>query len=203
MIEPGLWDMIMRLRSRGISDTRLIAGLETVPRSRFVPEPLRARAYDETALPIACGQSLLPPLASAQMAQVLGAQAEHKVLLVGLGSGWLAGVIARSVRRVYAVDRYQQLVREADANLERAGAGGVVTRWSDGRYGWKGQAPFDRILLTCAVKTVPKGLLAQLAPDGVLVGVVGGQLSRVEGGEVRTLFPLDLPPIEPGKSAVL
>ena len=203
MIEPGLWDTIMRLRSRGISDTRIIAAMETAPRSRFVPDALRGRAYDEGPLPIPCGQSMLSPLATAQMAQLLDVRDSHKVLLVGLGSGYLAALLAPLAKRVYAVDRYRELVRFADGNLERAGVSGVVSRWGDGRFGWRGQAPFDRIVVACGLASPPKALMGQVAEGGMLLASVAGTLRKCAGGEWTDILPLALPPVEVGKSAAL
>ena len=203
MIEPGLWDTVMRLRSRGISDTRIIAAIERAPRSRFVPDALRARAYHESPLPIPCGQAMLSPLATAQLAQLLDVRDTDKALLVGLGSGYLAALLAPLARRVYAVDRYRELVRFADGNLARAGVAGVVTRHGDGRLGWRGQAPFDRIVVACGLLSPPKALMSQLADGGRLLASLGGTLSHYDGTVWTPVFPLALPPVEPGRSAAL
>ena len=203
MIEPGLWDMVMRLRSRGISDARVIEAFELAPRSRFVTEPQREAAYDELRLPLPCGQEMLPPLLAAQMLQVADVRPGQKLLLVGLGSGQLAGLAAKMGARVFAVERYAGLLAHAERNLARAGIDSVTSRWGDGRLGWPSQAPFDRIFLTASATKPPKALLNQLAPDGRLVGIIDGQLSSMGQGDATVFFPATTTPLEPGKSASL
>ena len=106
MIEPGLFDMIMRLRSSGISDTNVLRAMEIIPRSAFVPVDLTMQSYDEGPLPIECGQSLSAPMTAAIMCQVLDVRPEHKVLHVGAGSGYATAILAKLCTRVYAVERY-------------------------------------------------------------------------------------------------
>ncbi len=206
MIEPGLFDMIMRLRSSGISDTRVLRAMETVRRSDFVPSGLRAQAYDACALPIACGQTLPPPLSIAIMLQTLDVQPTHKVLHIGTGSGYTSAVLAKLCLRVYGVERYRTLVEEAEAAI-RPLMHNVVLRQGDGRLGWKGQAPFDRILVSASVRVLPVALQEQLKPNGLIVGVVGDTLikssfSRRKLRETKIL-PLSLSALEPGKSKTM
>lgn len=196
--------MIMALRSRGISDNAVLRAMELVDRKHFVQKAHWGEAYDERALPIACGQSLTSPMTTALMCQVLGAGREHKLLEIGLGSGYQAAVLSHIVTRVYAVDRYKTLLQEAEARFDKMGIVNVVTRHGDGRYGWKGQAPFDRIILGCGVKSVPKALQDQLTPGGRLVAVVDGTLMRFDKARTKLtgqeVMPLTLDMLETGKS---
>lgn len=207
MIDPGLMDMIMRLRSRGISDNQVLRAMEMVPRKYFVSDNLWDKAYEDQALPISCGQTLSPTLTIAMMSQALEIKDGHKLLEIGTGSGYHAAILSKMVTRVYSIERYHQLLAEAEDRFAKLGIVNIVTRHGDGRYGWKGQAPFDRIIVTCGVKTVPKSLLDQLAADGTMVAVVKGQLTRLSKGrtkiEEQVILPLDLPTIEAGKSKVL
>jgi len=207
VIDPHLIDMIMRLRSRGISDNPLLKALELSPRKYFVETDWITRAYDEQSLPISCGQSISPPLTVALMSQMLLAGPDHKLLEIGTGSGYHTAILARMVARVFSVERYKQLITEAEDRLDRLGITNHVIRHGDGRYGWKGQAPFDRIIATCALKSEPQKLLDQLSPGGVLVCVLDEYLMRFtkgEGGFNREqLFPLSLPMVEIGKSKSL
>jgi len=143
----------------------------------------------------------------ALMCQVLGAQKDHKLLEGGLGSGYQAAILSHIVTRVYAVERYTTLIKSAEKTFDKFGIVNVVTRHGDGRYGWKGQAPFDRIILGCAVKSVPKGLLDQLAPGGRLVAVIGDSLTVFDKARTkitaREIVPLTLDMIETGKSHTL
>ncbi len=199
--------MIMRLRGRGISDNAVLKAMELSPRKHFVGESLFEAAYDEQSLPTSCGQTVSPPLTIALMTQMLELTPEHKLLEIGCGSGYHTAILSKIVKRVYSVERYKQLIREAEARFKTLGITNHVIRHGDGRYGWGGQAPFDRIILTCALRAEPAMLIDQLAPNGKLVAVVDDQLTRYSKARkkvtVETLFPLQVPMIEAGKSKVL
>ena len=205
-IEPGLYDMIMRLRGRGISDTNILRAMEMVPRSAFVLQNHFSEAYDEKDLPIACGQSIPAPLTIGMLCQTLDVKADHKVLQVGTGSGYTAAILSHLCTRVYSIERYQTLVQSAEAALNKH-APNVVPKFGDGRYGWKGQAPFDRILITASVQKIPKSLLDQLKPDGRMVAVIKDTLTAVhkdgDNAVETAILPLQLPPMEPGKAQAL
>ena len=207
MIDPGLIDMIMRIRGRGISDNAVLRAMELVARKHFVAKKHWDVAYEEQSLPTSCGQSLSPPLTIALMTQMLELNPAHKLLEIGTGSGYHTAILSKIVKRVYSVERYKQLIREAEARFQSLGITNHVIRHGDGRYGWGGQAPFDRIILTCALRTEPAMLIDQLAPKGMLVAVVDGQLKRYSKARkkvtVETLFPLSIPMIEAGKSKAL
>ena len=207
MIDPGLIDMIMRIRGRGISDNAVLRAMELVARKHFVAKKHWDVAYEEQSLPTSCGQSLSPPLTIALMTQMLELNPAHKLLEIGTGSGYHTAILSKIVKRVYSVERYKQLIREAEARFQSLGITNHVIRHGDGRYGWGGQAPFDRIILTCALRAEPAMLIDQLAPKGMLVAVVDGQLTRYSKARkkvtVETLFPLSIPIIEAGKSKAL
>ena len=207
MIDPGLIDMIMRIRGRGISDNAVLRAMELVARKHFVAKKHWDVAYEEQSLPTFCGQSLSPPLTIALMTQMLELNPAHKLLEIGTGSGYHTAILSKIVKRVYSVERYKQLIREAEGRFHKLGITNHVIRHGDGRYGWGGQAPFDRIILTCALRAEPAMLIDQLAPKGMLVAVVDGQLTRYSKARkkvtVETLFPLSIPMIEAGKSKAL
>lgn len=199
--------MIMALRRSSVSDTNVLRAMESVPRRHFVPDRLWDKAYDEKALPIACGQSISSPLTVARLTQLIDPRRDHKLLEIGTGSGYHAAVLSKMVTRVYSMERYHQLLAEAEARFAKVGINNVVTRHGDGRYGWKGQAPFDRILITAEVKTIPKALKDQLKPGGMIAAVSKGEMIRVtkteDGFKTEKIYPMSLPPIETGKSKVL
>lgn len=205
--DPRLVDMIMRLRSRGISDAQTLRAMEELPRKRYLPVELHEQAYEDLSLPIACGQTMSPPLTTALLVQMLALTDRSKVLEIGSGSGWMSGLMAQRARRVYAVERYVGLVSGAERTHQQMGVHNIVIRHGDGRYGWPGQAPFDRIVMGCAVRAVPEKVLDQLAPNGRLVAVVDGRLTLLERARKHVtetdLMPLDLPMIEAGKSKTL
>ena len=199
--------MIMRLRGRGISDNAVLRAIELVPRKHFVSKNYWDVAYEEQSLPTSCGQSLSPPLTIALMTQMLELTPEHKLLEIGIGSGYQTAILSKIVKRVYSVERYKLLISEAEERFKRLGVTNHVIRHGDGRYGWGGQAPFDRIILTCGLRAEPAMLIDQLAPGGKLVAVVDDQLTRYSKARkkvtVETLFPLQIPMIEAGKSKSL
>ncbi len=205
-IEPGLFDMIMRLRGSGISDSNVLRAMELVKRSAFVPDNLIPQSYDERALPIPCGQTIPAPLNIAIMCQSLDVKPSHKVLLIGIGSGYTSAVLAKMCRRVYAVDRYRTLVEYAEKRLLKQTVK-VVVRHGDGRLGWRGQAPFDRILVCASVRVVPDSLQNQLAPEGLILAVVDGMLVRSELVNTKLvdtpILAMDLPVMEAGKAKSL
>ena len=207
VFDPKLVDFVMALRSRGISDAATLRAIEQVPRRYFAPDGQAERAYSEHALPLPCGQAMNAPQTTALMIQLLAPRLTDKVLQVGVGSGWSAAVMSRMCRRVYGVERYVGLVRDADARLRRAEIYNVELRHGDGRYGWPGQAPFTRILLSCAVRALPQKVVDQLAPNSRLVAVVDGTLTVVDKARKHLteteIMPLTLPMIEAGKSKTL
>lgn len=202
-IEPGLFDMIMRLRGCGISDSNVLRAMELVKRSAYVPDDLVPESYDERPLPLPCGQTLPAPLDIAIMCQSLDVKPSHKVLVIGTASGYTAAVLAKMCKRVYGVERYKTLVEYAEARLQKQMAK-VVIRHGDGRLGWRGQAPFDRILICTSVRVIPVALLTQLTPDGKIVTVVEGNLiGAARNGKKLAetiILPMELPALEAGKA---
>ena len=167
--------LVMDLRRAGISDTRLLAAMERVPRQLFVPESLRDQAYANTALPIGYGQTVSQPLVVALMTQALDVGPRSKVLEVGTGSGYQAAVLAHLCRRVYTVERQPELLKAAEARFARLRLHNITTRRGDGSKGWPEQAPFDRIIVTAAADAVPEGLAAELGVGGLMVLPVGNK----------------------------
>ncbi|KFI27153.1 protein-L-isoaspartate O-methyltransferase [Haematobacter massiliensis] len=177
MTEDDLSERKMRflftLRSRGVTDTRVLAAMEKIDRGSFVTGVFAERAYDDTPLPIACGQTISQPSIVGLMTQALEAGPRDKVLEVGTGSGYQAAILSQLVRRVYTIDRHRRLVRQAEATFQRLGLHNITAFTADGSYGLPEQAPFDRILVTAAAEDPPGPLLAQLREGGIMVLPVG------------------------------
>ena len=165
--------LILSLRSQGVSDPGVLAALEQTPRELFTPDLFMERAWEDSALPIACGQTISQPFIVGLMTQALTLEPRCRVLEIGTGSGYQTAVLSRLSRLVYTVERYRTLLGEAEQRFKALGLGNVITRFGDGAEGWPEQAPFDRILVTAAAPGEPKALLAQLKPSGVLVAPVG------------------------------
>jgi len=165
--------LIMELRRSGITDTRVLGAIERIPREEFMLPTFRDQAYENLALPIGHGQTISQPYVVAMMSQALDVQEKMKVLEVGTGSGYQAAVLSRLCRRLYTIERYEPLAKEAEQRLHRLRYSNVVFRIADGTKGWKEQAPFDRIIVTAASRDVPPALVEQLAPGGVMVVPIG------------------------------
>jgi uncharacterized protein len=164
-----------QIARRGVTDSRVLDALRKVPRERFVPPDQASRAYDDRALPIGRGQTISQPYVVAYMTEVLRVLPAHKVLEIGTGSGYQAAILGELAREVYSIEIVPELAARAGATLAALGYAHVRVRDGDGYAGWPEHAPFDRILVTAAVQTIPQPLIDQLAPGGVLVAPVGSQ----------------------------
>jgi protein-L-isoaspartate(D-aspartate) O-methyltransferase len=162
-------ELILGLRNQGIRDMKVLEAMERVPRDLFVAEPFQNRAWADTALPIACGQTISQPYVVAAMTQALDLNDRCKVLEIGTGSGYQTAVLAQLCRRVYTIERYRSLLKEAEARFAALKLTNVTSMAGDGSKGWPMQAPFDRIIVTAAAPELPQTLIEQLAVGGVMV----------------------------------
>ncbi|NEX47207.1 protein-L-isoaspartate(D-aspartate) O-methyltransferase [Pseudotabrizicola algicola] len=161
------------LRSRGVTDARVLTAMERVDRGLFVRGHFADRAYDDMPLPIACGQTISQPSVVGLMTQALNVQPRDTVLEIGTGSGYQAAILAQLGRRIYTVDRHRRLVREAQGVFQALGLVNITAFTADGSHGLPDQAPFDRIIVTAAAEDPPGPLLAQLKVGGIMVLPVG------------------------------
>jgi protein-L-isoaspartate(D-aspartate) O-methyltransferase len=161
------------LRSKGVTDPRVLTAMESIDRGAFMRGIFAARAYEDMPLPIACGQTISQPSVVGLMTQALNVRPRDTVLEVGTGSGYQAAILSLLARRVYTVDRHRRLVREAKAIFEAMDLNNITAFAADGSYGLPDQAPFDRILVTAAAEDPPGPLLAQLRIGGIMVVPVG------------------------------
>lgn len=158
-----------QLQARDVRDPRVLDAMRRVPRHRFVPEALRARAYDDGPLPIGRGQTISQPYVVAHMAEALRLSGRERVLEVGSGSGYAAAVLSLLAAEVHGIELEQELYERSLATLGALGYRNVHLRAGDGFRGWPEAAPFDAILVSCAVESVPPPLWEQLAEGGRLV----------------------------------
>lgn len=164
---------LFALRSKGVTDARVLAAMEEVDRGPFIRGLFAERAYEDMPLPIACGQTISQPSVVGLMTQALQVSPRDKVLEVGTGSGYQGAILSKLARRVYTVDRHARLVREAKAIFDDMGLPNIITMTADGSHGLPDQAPFDRILVTAAAEDPPGPLLEQLKIGGIMVVPVG------------------------------
>jgi protein-L-isoaspartate(D-aspartate) O-methyltransferase len=161
------------LRSKGVTDIRVLTAMERIDRGTFVKGLFADRAYEDMPLPISCGQTISQPSVVALMTQALAVTPRDKVLEVGTGSGYQAAILSQLARRVYTVDRHRRLVREAQELFLTLDLTNITAFAADGSFGMADQAPFDRIMVTAAAEDPPGPLLAQLKIGGIMVVPVG------------------------------
>jgi len=180
---PGPFDPVssrhlmvtQQLRARDIRDDRVLEAMRAVPRERFVPEALRARAYEDAALPIGSGQTISQPYMVAAICQALSLHGGEVVLDVGTGSGYQAAVLAELADEVHTIERVPELADGARRALAEAGYDRVHVHVGDGTLGVPDEAPFDAIAVAAAAPAIPESLYEQLAPFGRLVLPVGSR----------------------------
>lgn len=176
MTEPApetKMQFLFALRSKGVTDTRVLSAMEAIDRGPFVRGLFSERAYEDMPLPIACGQTISQPSVVGLMTQALEVSARDTVLEIGTGSGYQAAILSRLARRVYTVDRHPRLVREARSVFDVLSLPNITSMVADGSFGLPDQAPFDRIIVTAAAEDTPGPLLAQLKIGGIMVLPVG------------------------------
>ena len=164
-----------QIRQREVTDVRVLAAMETIPRERFVAPDARSQAYDDVPLAIGFGQTISQPYIVAYMSEVLDVHESHRVLEIGTGSAYQTAVLARLAREVWTIEIVPELAASATGLLRELGLSNVHVRLGDGRSGWPEQAPFDRIMATAAPDEIPAALIEQLAVGGRLVIPVGSQ----------------------------
>ena len=177
--DPRMIQLVMSLRGGGVTDAKVMGAIERTPRHLFVPQRFGDQAYDDRALPIDCGQTISQPLIVALMTQALKLDDRSKVLEIGTGSGYQAAVLARLARRVYSVERYRTLAKEAEQRFDAMRLSNIVTKIGDGTLGWPEQAPFDRIILTASAPQRPDAILDQLKDGGIAAAPVDRETKLV------------------------
>jgi len=195
-----------QLRARGITDARVLAAMQAVPRHRFVPSEIVDQAYQDRALPIGHGVTISQPYVVALMTELADVQPGERVLEIGTGSGYQAAVLAELGAEVYSIERIGALAERSDALLRSLGYA-VEVRHGDGYLGWPEHAPFAAILLTAAPPTLPPALAEQLAVGGKLVAPIDAEhgwqelvvIERTERGlEERRVTDVTFVPMLPG-----
>lgn len=179
---------ILSIRSKGVVDNNVLKALETVNREQFLKGLFAQRAYEDTPLPIDCGQTISQPSIVGLMTQALRITNRDKILEIGTGSGYQTAILSKLARRIYSVERFKPLYEEARAIFRKLQLNNITSVWSDGSQGVVEQQPFDRIIVTAAAEDPPPTLLNQLKIGGIMVIPVGQsdeiqKLIRVERTE--------------------
>lgn len=156
-----------------VTDKRILQAMRRVPRHMFVPEAVRAYAYNNSPLPIGYDQTISQPFIVASMTELLDLSGDEKVLEIGTGSGYQAAVLAELCDEVYTMEIIPELGHQAEELLNELGYKNIFVRIGNGYLGWPEKAPFDRIIVTCAPENIPLPLVDQLKPGGIIVIPVG------------------------------
>jgi protein-L-isoaspartate(D-aspartate) O-methyltransferase len=167
-----------QLRTRGISDPRVLGAMLHVPRDQFVPEAVREQAYEDHPLPIGEGQTISQPYIVAIMLESLQLTPHDKVLEIGTGSGYATALLAELAGQVFSIERHAALAGDAHKTLAALGYTNVKILTGDGSLGLPTAAPFDAILVSAAAPDVPTPLLSQLAEGGRMIIPVGREDSQ-------------------------
>jgi protein-L-isoaspartate(D-aspartate) O-methyltransferase len=162
-----------QLMARGVIDPRVINAFRSTPREMFVPEHLRAAAFEDGPLPLQCGQTISQPFIVALMTQLLRLKPTDSVLEIGTGSGYQTAILARLVRQVFSAELEPNLARHVQSRLDLLGITNVEMRVGDGTSGFRDRAPFDAILSAAAPLQIPDELIDQLGEGGRMVIPVG------------------------------
>jgi len=169
--------LIQRLEDQGISSQAVLDVIRMTPRHLFVDEALSHRAYEDTALPIGFAQTLSQPYVVARMTEALLSDGPlQRVLEIGTGSGYQTVVLSQLVAEVVSVERIEPLLKKARERFRKLRLTNITASLSDGSFGWEEQAPYNGIISTAAPQAIPQQLLQQLAPNGILVIPVGGEM---------------------------
>ncbi|MGV6852322.1 MAG: protein-L-isoaspartate(D-aspartate) O-methyltransferase [bacterium] len=171
--------LILRLRDEGIQNEAVLQTVRDIPRHLFIDEALASRAYEDTALPILCKQTISQPYIVARMTEILLQENKlDKVLEVGTGSGYQAAVLSAFVGKVYSVERHKKLMHAAKPRFRKLNIRNILVRHGDGFGGWAEKQPFDAIILTAAPELVPSALFSQLNDGGILLAPVGNEKTQ-------------------------
>ena len=171
--------LVNELQRKGIRDLAVLHAIGQVPRHLFVPESVRHRAYEDSALPISSGQTISQPWVQARYLELAALTGREKVLEIGTGSGYQTALLALLASMVFSVERLAPLAASARQALEAATIRNTSIMTGDGTLGWRPYAPYDAILVSAASPRVPAPLIDHLAPDGRLIVPLGDRTAQV------------------------
>ncbi len=170
--------MMVLIERAGVRDSRVLEAMRTVPRHRFVPVKFHSQAYIDAAIPLNGGSRIPSPVLTARMMELLELKGNEKVLNVSTVTGYEAAVLSRIAGRVYSVEMLQELASLAGRKVSGQGCSNVMIKCGDPMAGWEEHAPFDAILVTDCVPSIPNALVNQLKEGGRMVICLGEKLSR-------------------------
>jgi protein-L-isoaspartate(D-aspartate) O-methyltransferase len=180
--QSQLDNLIKVMKKSGfLTDNKVESAIRKIPRHEFVPTSLLKKAYENIPLPIMDNQTISQPSVVARMTEWLDVKEGQKILEIGTGSGWQTAILSHLIGsgQVYSVERNSELAKFAKNNLDKLAIINAKIILGDGSFGYKEEAPFDRIIITAACKKIPPSLPDQLAMDGLLIAPVGGYIQSL------------------------
>ena len=165
--------LVEQLQEQGIRDLAVLKAIDETPRHLFVPQAVRHRAYEDSALPIGNGQTISQPSIHARYLELLHLTGTEKVLEIGTGSGYQTVLLSHLAAQVFSIERVAPLLESARAIIQQVGAPNISLLLGDGTLGWRQYAPYDAILVSAAAPDVPQAYVEQLAEGGRLLIPLG------------------------------
>tara|TARA_Y100001960_G_scaffold332777_1_gene434769 strand:- start:8121 stop:8750 length:630 start_codon:yes stop_codon:yes gene_type:complete len=162
-------NLILKLRNLGITNHKVLSVLERIPREDFIDKELSYKAYQNSAIPIDCNQTISQPAVVAKMTELLEPKKNFKVLEIGTGSGYQTAILSKLFKRTYSIERHKHLLEKAQKVLNKIKLNNIVFYYGDGMKGWPAKFSFERIIITAVSKNIPKKIIDQLSDDGILV----------------------------------
>ena len=165
-------NLIETLKQKGIKNNEVLKIMKKIPRHIFVDEAISDQAYDNTALPIGCNQTISQPLIVAKMTELIISKNPKRILEIGTGSGYQAVVLSQFAQKVFTIERIKTLHDEAKRIFKILNIHNIYSKYSDGNNGWPEKACFDAIIYTAAANTISTSISLQLCDNGVLLAPV-------------------------------
>jgi protein-L-isoaspartate(D-aspartate) O-methyltransferase len=166
-------NLIMDLRSMGISCNKVLSAIEATPREIFLPSNFHSYAYQNNPLPIGFEQTISQPYIVALMTQALSLKGNEIILEIGTGSGYQTSILSLLSRRVYSIERLKPLLVNAQLCFKKLKLTNIISEVGDGFLGWPKLAPFDHIIITCAIEKLDDRILNQIRVNGTCIAPVG------------------------------
>lgn len=166
----------------GVRDQKVLNAIANTPREGFLPDALKHKAYQNTALPIGQGQTISQPYIVAKMTELLlkAKNPPKNVLEIGTGSGYQTAILAQLFQRVFSVERIKTLQFQAKRRMNQLDLHNISMKHGDGWQGWPSKAPFDAIIVTAAAASMPEALCEQLNEGGRLIIPVGDEQQSLQ-----------------------
>ncbi|MCR3754896.1 MAG: L-isoaspartate protein carboxylmethyltransferase type II [Candidatus Westeberhardia cardiocondylae] len=173
MKNKNIQNLLAKLKTQGIKNSKILQTIKKVPREQFISKNLQNQAYENIPLPIQCGQTISQPYIVAKMTELLLLQPQSNVLEIGTGSGYQTAILAHLAKHIFSIERIKTLQLQAKKKLQKLKLYNISTKYGDGTKGWPTNKLFDAIIITAASEKIPSKIMQQLKQGGILVAPIG------------------------------